>query len=740
MKKLKKGLLLSIVGCFAFFVAMLSGCGKDKVTLSTTDDVTKLKPGDGVQLLIDGNKPDGFTFRINEGSDYAEIDKNGVLTISVTAEPGDIVKVLAEKGKIKSNEITIVVDSIDIESIVASADATEVMRNNFYELSHVVTPANTTEQVSWVILQGGNYAEISGSDLKIKSAAPYNTIIKVQAQGKNVSSNILEFKVVEYSESGLYLDGYDAVERLDAAESPYVYQIGVFNQSSQAVPGKNLTYSLSADDEKLLSVTKDGYNFTLRAIGHGVATLRITLGDTYKEVEVNCIKAPEALTLPEVVQTKKDINFATGKNQDITNFNVGVVGINVCSNVAYTFEKWNGSDWATSTAGTFDAGKIKFTEEGKFRVTASSNSGSILEKSVSMQFTVNDGVNVSTFAELQTALNASTGKAINIVNMQTNKLAPVISSVQDMLDVKTEVVSGDLTLNGNGYEVDLSGLGVVESTDDDLGTFLKISGTAKEGNTEADHKVIINDVAFKGNSDLSDANSKGKYFRAIEIGGDKDQISYLVDINNVKVSKFGVGVRVSHAVSYGDKVSTLSNVTVENTWSNSIETAACQIVLDTINLGLCGGCGMEVTPDSFATAGLAFNQNQDVKFIGTWNANNLNNGETHYFGSMNLSGLTVPMLIKGSIGTNEGAKSNVVNAEGKLNMIALVFNKIVSVTPTIQIDTNNSNVTQGAFASSIINYEDIEGVDTTHKYIRVKLVYEAFNLGSVILYNFNYQG
>ena len=53
-------------------------------------------------------------------------------------EKGDIVKVLAEKGKIKSNEITIVVDSIDIESIVASADATEVMRNNFYDRPEIV--------------------------------------------------------------------------------------------------------------------------------------------------------------------------------------------------------------------------------------------------------------------------------------------------------------------------------------------------------------------------------------------------------------------------------------------------------------------------------------------------------------------------------------------------------------------------------------------------------------------------
>ena len=393
MKKLKTGLLLSVIGCLTFFATMLSACGTEKVTLSTTGDVTSLKPGDSVQLLIDGNTPEGFTFRINEGANYAEIDENGVLTININAVPGNKVKVSAEKDKAKSNEITLTVDSINLTNLVASANATEVMRNNFCDLTKTVTPSNTTEQISWVIVDGADYAEIVGDKLMVKPTAPYNTVIKVKAQGETMSSNILEFTVVEFSSEGLSLRGEDEVEKLDAAAAAYTYSIDVRNSSNQSVPGKTLSYTI-VEGANNLSVAQNGYTFVLTATGHGTATLRITMGEEYKDVTVNCVKAPTAITLPEVLKTKTNIEFSTGKNQDIANFNLNFVGTNVCQDVAYKFEKWNTEEsaWVNSTAGTFNAGTLKFTEEGKFKVTATANSGSAADASVSVskEFTVND--------------------------------------------------------------------------------------------------------------------------------------------------------------------------------------------------------------------------------------------------------------------------------------------------------------------------------------------------------------
>jgi len=725
--------------------------GTEAVVLSTTGNVTELQPSASVQLLVDGNAAEGYTYEITEGSNYAEVNANGVLTIKANAVVGETIKVKATKGYYVSNEITLTVDSIDLISLIVSSTTNQVMRNNAYELSYVATPTNTTEQISWGIVDGEDYAEISGDRLIIKSTAPYGETIIVRANGETLSSNEITFTVIQFSEEGLYLDGYDEVEKLDAAGSAYTYTIDVKNDQHQNVPGKTLTYTI-VEGENNLSVVQNGYNFVLTATGHGTATLRITMGEEYKDVTVNCVKAPTAITLPEVLKTKTNIEFSTGKNQDIKNFNLNFVGTNVCQNVTFKFEIWNGSAWVEdATAGTFNAGTLRFATEGKIKVTATSNSGSIAEKSVSKEFTVNDGINVSTFEEFRNALQSSSasivGKPINIVNMQSNKLIPAFitdgteQTSDEIIHVQTWVASGELNLLGNGYEIDLSGLATEQTSTGYIGNFITISGTAKSGNSEADHKVVIKNLTITGNVDINDdynPSSKepaGKLERAIFIGAyDVEDVSYLVDIDNVKIANFGVGIRVSHAVSYNNKVSQLKNVTVQNIWSNGIETASCQMVVDSINVQLCGACGLEVTPDECAKAGLNFNENQKIQFAGAWNVQNLNNGNTKYFQTKAMNGITVPILIQGSLGDkvqNSAILSNIMNANKEMNMIALQFNNVEEGA------LNTSEITDGVFANSIINFNDLTGVDTTHKYIRVTL---AYNMGSIILYNYNYAG
>lgn len=755
MKKLKTGLLLSVIGCLTFFATMLSACGSEKVTLSTTGDVTSLKPGDSVQLLIDGNTPEGFTFKINEGANYAEIDENGVLTININAVPGNKVKVSAEKEKAKSNEITLTVDSINLTSLVAIETVSEVMRNNHYDLTYTQTPTNTTEAISWVIVDGADYAEIVGNKLMVNSTAPYESKIKVQAQGQTMSSNVLEFKVVEVASEGLTLRGEDEVEKLDAAGSDYTYTIDVRDGQNQSVAGKNLTFTVT-EGQNNIAVYQNGYNFTLRALGHGIAKLRINLGSEYKDVEVNCVKAPEAITLPEVLQTKTNIEFTTGVNQDIANFNLNFVGTNVCQDVTYKFEKYDEEgDYDTeeerwiedATAGSFNAGTLTLKAEGKIRVTATSNSGSSADAfvSVSKEFVVNDGINVSTFEEFKAALVASTGKAINIVNMQSNKLIPAFITANDqtsanILSVTTLVSSGELTLLGNGYEVDLSGLAKETSLMGYMGGFIKVSGQADSDNSVAHHKVVIKDFTVIGNTDIEEmfhANTgepAGKLNRAIEIGGDDINVSYLVDINNVKVSKFGVGIRVSHAVSSEGKESTIKNTTIQNIWSNGIELAASQIRVDSINVQRCGAFALEISPDSYNLAGLNFNQPQTVQFAGDWDVQNMNDGNTPYLVAFAQQLASVNTIITGSTMNHPNATEvmkNIQNDNQELNMIALVFNGNSG---------NGSVVTDGVFANSIINYNDLTGIDTTHKYIQVDLVFMSMNLGRAYLYNLNYAG
>ena len=174
--------------------------------------------------------------------------------------------------------------------------------------------------------------------------------------------------------------------------------------------------------------------------------------------------------------------------------------------------------------------------------------------------------------------------------MQSNKIIPAFilennQTPDNIIHVQTWVASGELMLLGNGYEIDLSGLAVESTSTDYFGHFITIKGTAKAGNTEADHKVVIKDLTITGNVDINDdcdPSSKGvagKLERAIYIDSTDATVNYLVDINNVKISNFGVGMRINNAVSYNGKVSKISNVTIQNIWSNGIETASCQMFL-----------------------------------------------------------------------------------------------------------------------------------------------------------------
>ncbi len=769
MRKFRKSICLSLlIACLMFVTGIFTACNSDKIKLTAENDATTLKPGQSIQLLVDNKEPENYTFNITEGENLATVSNDGVLTMKATATPGETVKIVAKKSSVTSNTLTITVGSINLTALSATASASEVLRNNSYTLTYTATPQNTTETISWHFIEGSNLAEIVGNRLIINSNATYGGTIKVKAQGETISSNVLEFTVVQYSSEGLFLSGDDSVELLDAAQANHTYTIEVLNAGGQKVDnkGSELNFDfINSSDEELVEVTQSGYNFVLKAIGHGTATLRITLGELYHDVEINCVKAPDAIYLPEVLQTKNNIEFKTAKDAVIENFNFIIDGENVCEDLLYTFETLDGSNWVdNANAGTYANGALTLKTEGKVKVTATSNSGSVFEKSASFIFDVNDGINVSTFEEFHDQVKASTGRAINIVNMSLtdNKLVPsfITANQQTAENINSklsmDVTSGKLLLNGNGYEIDLSNLRCLNKNEaqENIGSFIEIKGAAATGNTEADHIVKIYDLTITGNVLIDDTASTtddgvdGKFFRAIDIGSNGEEVSYLVDINNIKISKFGVGIRVAHAVSpNAENISKISNITVQNIWSNGLETAASQIVLDTLNIGLCGGLGMEVTPDNFGDAGLTFDQNQDVKFIGNWIVENSNNGQTPYFDSLNFNGLTVPILIKSSlVSASDDKISNIRKYTGDpeaqekldedyvINMIALKFNEFDKGL------INGSTISQGVFSNSIINFNDITGIDTTHKYIELDLVYQSIPVGKIIVYNWNYQG
>ena len=258
----------------------------------------------------------------------------------------------------------------------------------------------------------------------ISATATDGASIKVKAQGETKASNELAFTVVSVSTEGLYLVAEDSVENLDAAQANRIFSVNVMNASNQFVAGQPVRFYTTEEDEAYLDITQNGYTCELEAVGHGTATLYVALGSqTPIEVEVECIKAPGQIKLPEALETKTNVNFQMAVNSPVSGFNFVPEGKNVCQDYIVKVQKKVGNDWVDGY-GTYNAGTLTLfntlVKGDKARVYVVSNSGSIQEADASFEFTVNDGVNVSTFEEFRdTLMDAGyNGKAVNIVNLE----------------------------------------------------------------------------------------------------------------------------------------------------------------------------------------------------------------------------------------------------------------------------------------------------------------------------------
>ena len=74
------------------------------------------------------------------------------------------------------------------------------------------------------------------------------------------------------------------------------------------------------------------------------------------------------------------------------------------------------------------------------------------------------------------------------------------------------------------------------------------------------------------------------------------------------------------------------------------------------------------------------------------------------------------------------------NENGEFAFISFVFNDLSTMQPNVtKYEYKNID------GAGIVNINDLTGVDTTHKYIEVNVVVGGFPVGTVLVYNFNYQ-
>ena len=330
----------------------------------------------------------------------------------------------------------------------------------------------------------------TGDVLTIKNTAPVGSTISVKGQGTTVSSNIITFTVVASSSETRTISAPKNMTIDSASSSANTLAIEVFNGNFEDVAGEEVTYTITEGSDFLAIDHENGYTCDLEVLGHGTAKVKVSVeGALDQIVTINCIKAPESILLPEALVEKTNIEFATGKDQDISGFIFTATGTKVCTSMNYTIQKWNGSEYENSTAGTLTDNKLKFTETGKFKVIATSASGSSRHVAKEVIFNVNEGVNVNTYEDFKTNLEA--GNVVNILNL-TNKngaynydLVPsaILNNEQNESSyaaARISIVGKNVTIKGNGYKLDLSKLAYVQNNTFDYGSLIDITFTEEE--------------------------------------------------------------------------------------------------------------------------------------------------------------------------------------------------------------------------------------------------------------------
>ena len=725
-------------------------------------------------------------YRIVSGSELATIDQNGLLTINETATNGGTVIVESKVGDYVSNKVGVEV-SIKVTSVTISSQKNSLLAGYSLPLSWVILPSNATDQnISWTFVEGEGLATISGNTFTVKEGVKSGSVIKVKATVNGVESNTLSFVVEktqdELNKENLMLSLNNSFIQIDKYGTTTSKLTGtIYDGNFHEVSGKNLTFEI-VEGSEYVTLSKSGNECSFVAVGHGVATVKVTIeGTEVSELaNIQAIVPPTSLAIHEVFTQRPGYNYNYGRRDNLK-FPVTPIGTNVCQDYTISFTGPKNETGSAVAEYNEQTGEITFNTTGLVTVTVTSKSGSKLEASTSYTFNVNDGINVHTFEELkELAFGRNAPYAGEIINVTVFEkpvgkyeyeygydLVPAVGlkakseqKIEDIYNHAANIVVYDrgIYLNGNNHSIDVSQVRVLTKSDIDnyrQGLSKNYKGwpvlyiypdtdTDPDNESKLTHEVNIYDINFKGNcgisfgdgtrtgEDLNGSDPVSAYQSAIQIGSAKSYDRYYVDMENVTSTGFDMGVTFAHVID-----GNVRNITVDNIFSNGIQVSASLITFTDLYLGRCGATGIEAGPDFSNAAGVNFDQTQKITLAGHIETTNYNAGNTVYMMNYNTgTAYTVAQIIGGVIANSFNTPeklSNVTNAKQEFVFVSFIFHALES-------QTANQSVIQykDIDGAGIIHASQITGVDYTHKYIEIDVAIQGMNLGKAILYNLNY--
>ena len=758
---------------FAFSFGIYACSQPVNYSLNLKADKEEACAGETVQFTTEfiGDQVDvKVNYEIKDGEAYAEIDKDGLLTIKESATSGAEIKVVSKTSDKTSNVVTVKVVT-KLESIVLSAENSEIVVGNSIVIKTQLNPADAkVEEVRYVVMEGQDACSMVDNLLVVNQNAAVDTIIKVKAVSGTVESNVLEFKVISGKSEKLFVNLSNNELTVDKfGGSQVVLKASIYDAELNVVTDKKVIFEV-IDGSEYLEVSYDNNVCSFNALGHGEAVVRATIeGTSYsQEATIKVIVPPTALQLHDVFADRIGYEYNFSK-VDALKFPVEILGENSCEDLVVSFKDALGNSGDEIATYNPETKEITFNATGKVTVTVSSDSGSRKEASVSYTFNINEGINVYTFEELKSTLESSSynGQIVNIVVLEKPQtdaydyeygydLVPsfALKAAEDQTfaNLTSErlgsirTMNKNVYINGNQHTIDVSQ--VRAFTDAEVTTTGWGSNIAEpalylghnKGGLQLDIKLydltILGNCSIDYKGEISGKSPIGVYGRGLQVGFDTERenelTAYYLDMQNITVGQFNTGIRIYHVVNNG----LAKNINVYNCFGNGIESYANIMTFENMTYGLCGASGIELTPNYDKLAGTSFDQPQHITFAGSITTTNFTTGNSLYMQNFNAMGYSVMQILQGVFSQySTEVLSNVRNEKGEFAFISFVFNDLSTMQPNAsKYEYKNID------GAGIVNINDLTGVDTIHKYIEVNVVVGGYPVGTVLVYNFNYQG
>lgn len=744
------------------------------------------------------------SWEFTQGQEYCYIINN-TLHVNEDAPVGLQISFYAKIGDITSHPINVTVGT-PITNLVISTETTEIVKGNATLINVTVEPQTATGAYSWVITQDGDYATVNNDWLSIKSSALTGATIKAKAVSGDVSSNEITFTILptqeEINATKYYLMLDKDTVTVDArGNAATILTATLYNFNRVEVTDKDISFMID-DGADYVTVVDNGNYCTLNAIGHGKATVNVSVDGIEVEsltVSVNAVVPPDAITLPEVFAERMNFDYSFSMNKYsyygerltpagkdslpfVATAMITETNSKPCLDVKYSFVHEDGT-YGDEVA-IWGNDKITFNKIGKVTVTATSNSGSAKETSISYTFNINEGFNVYSFEEASTLLRKSyyNGDEVNFVALDilidgdgneykykfVSEVALMATADQTISLVANSsynriiAANKNLHINGNRHTVDQSHLrlygveDVLKYKQEKNSTWEMHGGivSAEPWSSDPDEKLSgdyyarIYDLEVIGNTPVSYGedveNYDGRfvcgYKGGIIIGSDlHDDGDYTIDFKNVKSSMAKDGFRFYNVVG-----GTVENVKVDNVCQNGIYLRSSIVTIRNTTIGQCGAVGIELAPEDSSKAGEDNETNQSVTFDGIIDVTgNIQPPNTPYLKAY-MQG-QVPAIIQGSLsfnGLNETQASHIikkVNENDTSNSLCLVAFMLIN---TNTYEMNFSEVSYPLYQSSgIIDATKLpkDTIDTEHQFISLTVYMgKDMPLGKALMYNLNY--